>query len=125
MRRPRAPRLVERHPDRPRELQHEIGDPAEVALEPGAVDPLLAEAGAQRVVMGADAVELRAQRAEMGEVADPDRAAADLVLIGRADAAPGGADLARARGVLAQRVEIAVEGQDERAGVGDLQIVRA
>ena len=89
-----------------------------------AVDRRLAEAGAQRVVMGAEAVELRAELAEMGEVADPDRAAADLVLIGRADAAPGGADLALAAGVLAQRVEIAVEGQDERAGVGDLQRVR-
>ena len=33
----------------------------------------------------------------MGEVADPDRAPADLVLIGRADAAAGGADLALAR----------------------------
>ena len=75
--------------------------------------------------MGADAVELRAEAVEMGEVADPDRAAADLVLIGRADAAPGGADLAGARRILAQRVEIAVEGQDQRAGVGDLEIVRA
>ena len=46
--------------------------------------------------MGAEAVELRPELAEMGEVADPDRAAADLVLIGRADAAPGGADLAGA-----------------------------
>ena len=69
-------------------------------------------------------VELGAERAEMGEVADPDRAAADLVLIGRADAAPGGADLAGARRILAQRVEIAVEGEDQRAGVGDLQRLR-
>ena len=121
MRRPRRARLVERHPHRLGELQHEIGDLAEVALEPGAVDAGLAEAGAQRVVMGADAVELRPELAEMGEVADPDRAAADLVLIGRADAAPGGADLAGARRILAQRVEIAVEGQDQRAGVGDLR----
>ena len=59
--------------------------------------------------MGAEAVELRAELAEMGEVADPDRAAADLVLISRADAAPGGADLAGAARILAQRVEIAVD----------------
>src|SRR3712207_7367848 len=38
-----------------------------------------------------------------------------------ADPAPRRADLARARGVLAKSVEVAVEGKDERAGVGDLQ----
>ncbi|HYI48966.1 MAG TPA: hypothetical protein VEX35_10925 [Allosphingosinicella sp.] len=116
------PRLVQGDPHRPGEAQHEIGDFPEVAHQPGAVDPLLAEAGAERVVVRADAVELGPQAVEMGEVADPDRAAADLVLIGRADAAPGGADLAGARRILAQRVEIAVEGQDQRAGVGDLQV---
>ena len=58
---------------------------------------------------------------EPGEVADADRAAADLVLVGGADAAPRGADLARARGVLAQRVEVAVDREDQRAGLGDHQ----
>ena len=97
MRLPRALRLVERDPDRPGEAKHEFGDLAEVALQPGAVDRRLAEAGAKRVVMGAEAVDLRPEMAEMGEVADPDRAAPDLVLIGRADAAPRGADLALRR----------------------------
>ena len=97
MRSPRACASLSVDPDRPGELQDEVGDLAEVALEPRAVDRRLAEAGAQRVVMGAQPVELRPELAEMGEVADPDRAAADLVLIGRADAAPGGADLALAR----------------------------
>ena len=73
------------------------------ASKRGAVDRRLAEAGAERVVVRAQAVELRADVVEAGEVADADRAAADLVLIGRADAAAGGADLARAAGVLAQR----------------------
>src|SRR6185503_6882923 len=92
--------LVERHPDGRRKLQHEVRDLAEVALEPGAVDRRLAESGAQRVVMGAEAIELRPQTAEMGEVADPDGASANLVLIGRADTAAGGADLALAAGIL-------------------------
>jgi len=118
---PGEPRLVQRLPDGPRELQHELGDLAEVALQPPAIDAGLAEAGAECVVMRADSVELRAERAEMGEVADPDRAAPDLVLISGADAAPRGPDLARARGVLAERVEIAVEGENERTGVGDLE----
>src|SRR3546814_21147604 len=60
---------------------------------------------------------------EMRQVADADRAAADLVLIGRADAAPGGADLAGARRSFAQRYEVAVKGQDQRAIVGDGEIV--
>ena len=63
MRSPARARLVERDPDRPGEVQHEVGDLAEIALEPGAVDRRLAEAGAKRVVMGAEAVELRRRAA--------------------------------------------------------------
>ena len=92
-----APRFVEVAPDRAGEGQHEIGDRGEVAAEALAVDRRLAEAGAERVVVGAQAVELGVEFVQMGKVADADRAAADLVLIGRADAAAGGADLARAR----------------------------
>ena len=61
--------------------------------------------------------------AELGEVADADRAAADLVLVSGADAAARRADLAGARCVLAQRVEVAVDRQDQRAGFGDHQDV--
>src|SRR3546814_1104085 len=73
--------------------------------------------------MRGQAVDLRFEMVEMRQVADADRAAADLVLIGRADAAPGGADLAGARRRFAQRVEVAVKGQDQRAIVGDGEIV--
>ena len=90
-----------------------------------AIDRRLAEPGAQRVVMRAEPVELRIQRVEMRQIAHPDRAAADLVLVSRADAAPGGADLAGARRGLAQAVEIAVERQDQRAIVGDREVLGA
>jgi hypothetical protein len=70
-------------------------------------------------MMCAEAVEQRLEIVEMGKVADADGAAADLVFIGGADAAPRGADLARARCILAQRVEVAVDRQDQRAGLGD------
>ena len=50
------------------------------------------EAAAQRVVMRQQAVDLVRQRIEIGEIHQADGAAADLVFIGRADAAPGGAD---------------------------------
>ena len=61
MRLPRAQRLVEVAPHRPGEGQHEIGDLGEIVQQPRAIDRRLAEAGAKRVVMGAQAVELRAR----------------------------------------------------------------
>ena len=54
-----------------------------------------------------------------------DRAATDLVLVGRTDAALGGADLEPGIGVLADRVELAVQRQDQRRIVGDAQDLRA
>ena len=74
--------------------------------------------------MSAEAIEQRLQLAEVREVADADRAAADLVLIGGADAAPRRPDLARAAGILAQRIEVAVDGEDERAGLREHQDLR-
>ena len=57
----------------------------------------------------------------MRKIADADRTAPGLVLIRRPDAAAGRADLAGAAGVLAQAIEVAVERQDQRAGIGDPQ----
>ena len=71
--------------------------------------------------MRQQAVDLGAQRVEIGEIHQADRAAADLVLIGRADAALGGAD-ARCDGILADRFEFAVQRQDQRGVFGDAQI---
>ena len=118
---PRA--VVEVAPDRLARTAARNRRSRRVGLQPLAVDRRLAEAGAERVVVRAEPVEQRVEIVELGEVADPDRAAADLVFIGRADAAAGGADLARARRILAQCVEVAVDRQDQRAGVGDHQHV--
>ena len=87
------------------------------------VDLGLAEAAPQRIVVHQDAVDLGPQRAEVLEVLHADGAAADLVLVGRADAAPGGADLALAGGGLAHHVELAVQRQDQRGVLGDAQVV--
>ena len=81
-------------------------------MQPLAVDRRLAESGAKRVVVRAQAVEQRSEVVEMGEVADADRAAADLVLIGGADAAAGRADLAGA----ARRPRAARRGRGGSAG---------
>ena len=57
-----------------------------------AVDFAQVEPAAQRVVMRQQAVDLVRQCVGIGEIHQPDGAAADLVFIGRPDAAPGGAD---------------------------------
>src|SRR5215213_6203307 len=57
----------------------------------------------------------------MREVAHANGAAADLVLIGGANAAPRGADLPRAGRIFPQAVEVAVDGQDQWAGLGNAQ----
>jgi len=46
-----------------------------------------AKATAERIVMGKKPIDLEAERRRIGEIGDADRAAADLVFIGRADAA--------------------------------------
>ena len=73
--------------------------------------------------MGAKPVELRLQAVEMSQIAHADRAAADLVLIGRPDTATGRADLALARRRFAQHIQIAVNRQDQRAIVGNGEII--
>ena len=75
--------------------------------------------------MRQQAVDLVRQRVEIGEVHQADGAAADLVLIGRADAAAGGADRGGRVGGFAQRIEFAVQRQDQRDVLGDAQIFRA
>ncbi len=83
----------------------------------------LAEAAAQRVVVHEDAIDLGAERRRVAQVLHADGAAADLVLVGGADAAAGRADLAGAGGFLADDVELAVQRQDERGVLGDAQVV--
>ena len=115
---------IERAPHRLGKGQHESGDVLQVIQQPLAIDPVEAKAPAQRIVVRADPVKLGAQRVKVRQIADPDRAAANLVLIGRADPAPGGADLARAAGIFAQGIKIAVERQDQRGILGHLQVLR-
>ena len=74
--------------------------------------------------MRADPVELRAEIIKVCQIANPDRAAADFVFVSRPDPAPGRADFARATGIFAQSIEIAVERQDQRGIFGDLQVLR-
>ena len=67
------------------------------------------------------AIDPQFQRGVVGQVGDADHPAAHLVLVGRADAAPGGADLGHGILPLAGAVQLAMEGQDQRRVLGDHQ----
>ena len=83
------------------------------------------ETPAQGIMMGEQAIDLVVERIRIGEVHQPDRPPRDLVLVGRADAALGGADLGPA-GVprFAMGVEFAMQRQDQRDVLGDLEVCR-
>ena len=85
----------------------------------------LAEAATQRIVVGEQAFHLGRQRAHVGEIHDADRAAADLVLVGRSDAASGRSDLGSLGRVrFAHPVQFPVQRQDKRGVFGYFQAVR-
>ena len=79
----------------------------------------------QRVVVQQQLVQLGRQRFGLRQIGDADRAASHLVLIGRTDAAAGGADLAVAPRFLAGLVDRGMQRQDQHGIVGDPQRFRA
>ena len=87
-------------------------------------DLLHAEAAAQRIVVREQPLDLAVQHLEVREVHQPDRAAADLVLVGRADAAAGGADGSLAGGLFARNIQLLMQRQDQRGVLGDAQVLR-
>src|SRR3546814_7988647 len=62
-------------------------------------------AGAQRVMMSAEPIQLRVQIVQMSKIAYADGPSADLVLIGGANAPARGADLASATRILTRSEE--------------------
>ncbi len=69
-------------------------------------------------------LDLVRQGLRVGEVHQADGAAANLVLIGGANAALGGADRSRLVGILAHGIELAMQRQDQGDILSDAQIVR-
>ena len=113
--------LVEQPPHRVLERQHFRGDAGEFIIDRLGRDLGEAEAAPQGVVVGEQPLDFFRQRVEVGEVIEADGAPPDLVLVGRADAALGGADLGAGAAALAQGIEFPVERQDQRGVVGDAQ----
>ncbi len=99
-------------------------DVGEVLVDRLAVELLKPVAAPQRIVMRQQAVDLLRQRTEVGEIHQADGAAPDLVFVGGADAALGGADLDARVGILAQRIEFLMQRKDQRHVFGDTQVLR-
>ncbi len=104
--------------------QHLVGDAGEFVVNRLRVDLGQAEAAAQRVVVGQQPRDLAVERRQVGEIHHADGAAADLVLVGGADAAHRRADLgAGRRAVLAQARRVRGGRKDQRRVLGDAQVV--
>ena len=71
-----------------------------------------------------EAGDLGPKRVGIGQIRHPNGPAPHLVLIRRADAAAGRADLAGARLNLTRRIEVPVQGQDKAGVVSERQQVR-
>ena len=67
-------------------------DRGEIVVDRARRDLVEAKPAPQRIVMRQQPLDLAVERRQVGEVHQADGAAADLVFVGRADAAPGGAD---------------------------------
>ena len=86
------------------------------------IDRLGAEVLAQHEVVEVEHLaQLGGEALAMEQILDADGAARHLVLVGRADAAAGGADLSRPLGRLARAVQRRVVGQDQRTRLAERQ----
>ena len=69
-------------------------------------------------------VDLAAERIEVGEIHEADRAAADFIFVSGADATSGGTDRRLAGRALARNVQIPMQREDERGVLGNAERVR-
>src|SRR5262245_1229964 len=88
------------------------------------VDLRQIEPTSQRVVMRGEAFDLPRNGIRISQISDTQGSATDFVFVRRADAAHGGADRRGARLLLARRVEITMERQNEAGLVGKNQNLR-
>ena len=115
--------LLQALPHRLSILKHEVGDFRQFSLQPLAVHRRLIEAGTQGIVVGTQALYLWIDLIQMRQIAHPDRSATHLVFVSRTDAATRCANLALSGSSFTQSIQIAVQRQDQRAIVGNGEIV--
>src|SRR5690606_18782591 len=108
-----------------RELLHERRDGAQIFEKSSAIHLGFAKTGAQRIMVRAQAVKLGFKVIKVCKIAHANGAAANLVFVSRANAAAGGADLALASSRFTKAVQLAVNGQDQRAVVSNAEIFRS
>ena len=121
----RAPRLGQHFPHRTGIGPDLRGNLDQLRLEGRRIDRLQPQPGAQRIVMRKKPPDPQVERCFIKKVCHPDRAAANLVFIGRTDAAPGGADLGHAGLRLAAPVQLAMDRQDQAGVFRKHQVFRA
>jgi hypothetical protein len=119
-----APLLLEQRPNRIHERQHQRRSALEFAAHLLGVDLIEVKSTAQRIVMREKSLDLAIERRAVGQIHQADGAAPDFVFVGGADAASRRADGQRGVGGFADRIEFAVQRQNERSVLGDAQIVR-
>ena len=120
-----APGVVQLYPEGAGEGQNLGRDLRQGPDQSVAVDLGQAETAQQRVVVHQKPVHLFRQHLWLGQVAYANGPARHLVLVGRADAAPGGADPGIAQRRLPRLVQGPVQGQDKRCVFGDAQVLGA
>ena len=74
------------------------------------------------ILLRAGGLNVRLQQRRMQQIHDAQAAARHLVLVGRPDAAAGGADLLAPRRALGGQLDHAVVGQDDLRAVGDKEL---
>ena len=75
------------------------------------------------VLLGAGGLNVRLQQLRAQQVHDAQAAARHLVLVGRADAAAGGADLLASRRALGGQLDHAMVGQNHLGAIGDIELL--
>ncbi len=117
-----AAALVKDRPDTVHERQDLAGNLVQFGKQCFGLDFLNAKAAPQWIVMRKQPVNLGRQACRIGKIHHLDRTAPNLVLIGRANAAAGRADLGAFSCVgFPQPVEFAVNRQDQRRVLGNFQ----
>src|SRR5690606_30962623 len=120
---PRFPPGIQQLPSHVHVGQNPRSDIGQLAHQNILGDLRLTKPAAQSIVVHKDAINLRTESVEVLQILHANSSPADLVLVSRADAAPGRADTAATSCLLAHDVELAMEWQDERRIFGDTQVV--
>ena len=119
-----AARLIQAFPDRFRKGQQLWRQRKQAIQQRLFFEFRRPQATQQRIVMAQQFIKLVGKGFGFGQIAKPDRAPRYLVFIGRANAAPCGADFRIAPRRFARLIQSRMQRQDQRHIIGNAQILR-